>query len=121
MTTCKNDNKKDIPKADKTGANDRDSSYNDEDDTGINKNGDKNDTIFYKWTKKEQNKFLEDCKRESGQKLTDKKLKDFCSCMLDQARKYYPTYKQMEEKSNEDADRKILMNCAEYFDEGEND
>ena len=121
MTDCKNNDKKDIPKAGKTPASDRDSSYHDEDDNRVNKGKGKRDTSSYTWTRKEQNKFLADCKRESGQKLTDEKLKDFCYCMLTQAQKYYSTYNQMDEKSNEEADRKILANCAEYLDEDSTD
>ena len=121
VTACKNNDKKDIPKAGKTPANDRDSSYHDDDDDRVNMDKEKTDTSTYTWTRKEQNKFLADCKRESGQKPTDEKLKDFCHCMLTQSQKYYSTYHQMDEKSNEDSDRKILANCAEYLDEDSTD
>ena len=120
ITACNNGNKQNVEKSDKTQTNDRDSSYNGEEDTAGNDDKDK-DKRSYTWAKKEQKKFLEDCKSGSEEQLTGQKLKDFCSCMLIQAQKYYPTYSQMDEKSNEDNDRKILASCAEYLDEGEND
>jgi hypothetical protein len=121
ITACKNADKKDSPKVNNARLNNRDSSNNDEDDKPVNKDKNKKDNSPYNWTRKDQNKFLEDCKRESSQELSDEKLKDFCSCMLGQARKYYPTYNEMDKKSNEEADRKIIANCAEYLDENEND
>jgi hypothetical protein len=119
ISACNNDNKKNTQKESKTHKDDRDSGYNDGDDRMGNKNNDKKNSSSYNWPEREQNKFLEDCRRESEQKVIRGKLKDFCSCMLTQAQKYYPTYAQMDEKSDEDDDRKILESCLEYFGEDE--
>jgi len=71
----------------------------------------------YTWTKKEQNKFLKDCERGSDQHLTGEKLKDFCACMLLHSQDYYPTYSDMEKKSNEADDTSIFAACADFLDE----
>jgi hypothetical protein len=68
--------------------------------------------------KKERKKFVNDCKEESAENVAADKLNDFCSCMLTQAQRYYPNYKQMDENSNEESDRKILDEClGKYTDE----
>src|SRR5258708_3869340 len=112
IIACKNNNQKDTERTDKVKSSNSDSNNNDNEKNTANKANVKNNNSSHNWTRKEQNKFLEDCEKGSGQQLTGKKLKDFCSCMLLQAQKYYSTYSQMDEKSDEDNDRKILENCA---------
>ncbi|MDP4263155.1 MAG: hypothetical protein Q8941_11565 [Bacteroidota bacterium] len=80
------------------------------------KDGDKRDKESgYKWKEPEQNKFLEDCRINLAGKVDSAKMKDFCSCMLTQAQKYYPGYKQMDETSNPDYDSTIFVNCLEKY------
>lgn len=94
----------------------------DKDERRKNDDNDKNSNGPYRWTEKERNKFVNDCKRESAENVAKNKLDDFCSCMLSQAQKYYPNYKQMDENSNEDSDTKILDEClGKYIDEDTED
>ena len=79
-----------------------------------------NDTSFT-WTKKDQAKFLKECKAGSEQHLSAGKLEEFCTCMLTQSQKYYRTYREMEHDSNDEADAKILAGCAAYVEEQEDD
>jgi hypothetical protein len=125
ITACNNDNKmksqneKGIQTDDKARKDDRDEGDSDED--GINnKDRDKNSNSQYNWKVAEQNKFLEDCRRDSEGHVAKNKTKDFCSCMLTQAQKYYPSYRQMDEKSNEEHDKEIIAQCLGEYEEAEN-
>ena len=79
-----------------------------------------NDTSFT-WTKKDQVKFLKECKAGSEQHLSAEKLDGFCSCMLTQSQKYYRTYREMEHDSNDENDAKILAGCAGFVEQQEDD
>jgi hypothetical protein len=115
VTACNNDSKEGAGNNKSKQNNDKAQS-DDRDDTNgvkVNRKADNNmdKKSQYTWAKAEQNKFLEDCSRESEENIDKGKLKDFCSCMLTQAQKYYPGYAQMNEKSNEDDDREIFAKC----------
>jgi hypothetical protein len=105
IASCSNNNKtstkekENDQKQDKTG-NDKDES------------GDKGAITQYKWREAEQKKFLADCQKESSDNISKTKLKDFCLCMLTEAQKYYPSYSQMDEKSDEDNDEEIFKKCV---------
>jgi hypothetical protein len=99
----------------------RDDGDSDKDDRSGNKDNDKNGNAPYRWTEKERNKFVKDCKRESAENVARDKINDFCSCMLSQAQKYYPSYKEMDENSNEESDRKILDECLEKYTDKDSD
>ena len=73
----------------------------------------------YSWTKKDKDRFLLECKNGSREHLSEEKLKDFCSCMLTQAQKYYSDYTEMDKRGNDESDGKILEACAGYLDEEE--
>ncbi len=119
VTACNGNNKKIDNKAAGNEKAVRDSNNNQE-NTRIDTNGKENDSNrSYKWTAKEQKKFLRDCKRDSRDHLSVDKLDEFCLCMLTESQKYYLTYGEMEAKSNEDDDRKIIEKCSGFFDEDE--
>jgi hypothetical protein len=69
----------------------------------------------YIWKEVEQKKFLADCRKNMEGKVDSAEVKIFCSCMLTQSQKYYPGYKQMEENSNDESDRKISLDCLEKY------
>ena len=79
-----------------------------------------NDSSFT-WTKKDQAKFLKECKAGSDQHLSPEKQEEFCTCMLTQSQKYYRTYWEMEHDSNDEDDARILAGCAGYVEEQEDD
>jgi hypothetical protein len=69
----------------------------------------------YKWTDVEKKKFLGDCKQESSEDVQKDKLDEFCNCLLTESQKYYPSYKQMNDKSNEDHDEEIFKKCVGVY------
>ncbi len=81
-----------------------------------NRNTDRN---IYSWSEKEQNKFMTDCTREFKESVAEGKIKEICNCILTQARQYYKSYSQMEEKSNDDHDGEIITKCLGGYDEDE--
>ena len=90
-----------------------------EGDTTIKKDeGRSEDSVTgYTWTEADQNKFLKDCEKESEENIDKSKLKDFCRCLLTEAQKYYPSYKQMDQKSDEDHDEEIFKKCLGEYGE----
>jgi hypothetical protein len=78
-------------------------------------------TAGYTWSQAEQNRFLKDCARESEENIKKGKLKDFCQCMLTEAQRYYPSYKTMDQKSDEDNDGEIFKKCLEAYGEDSDD
>ena len=114
LSAC-NGNSKNSRKAGKTEGVDTLSRSNPKDTTG----GKKTKDPSFTWTKKEQKKFLNDCKTGARQQLTGEELRDYCTCMLTQSQKYYRTYREMEEEGNDDDDVKIHTACAGYFNEEE--
>jgi hypothetical protein len=110
ITSCKND--------DKTRLRKEGDDNEDRDTTG---DREKDTSSVYTWTKREQNKFIEDCRRASAEKADTEKIKDFCFCLLTQAQKYYPSYEQIDKKSNEDYESKMYMNCYSKYPAGEDD
>lgn len=112
-TSC-NNNKKSSIQNDKSGKNDSKVSI----DSG---KGDKNrdNNSQFNWTKKEQNQFLEDCRKESEEDDDNRRVNDLCSCFLREAQKYYPSYRQMDEKSNDDHDKEIFAECVGKYKEKE--
>ena len=112
LTACHTNNKKNTPKDHQENT---DSSGRENEGTKEKDSSEAN-LKSYNWSKKEQNKFLEDCKRESDQDVPAEKVKDFCSCMLLQAQKYYSTYSKMDKNSNEDDDSKIFENCMDHLE-----
>jgi hypothetical protein len=124
VIACNNNNK--MNAGNDTGGQNDDKALKDNrddaNDVEVDRKADKNidKSSQYTWKKAEQNKFMEDCSRDSEENVDKGKLKDFCSCMLTQAQKYYPSYDQMYEKSNEDDDREILAKCiGSYGRDGE--
>jgi hypothetical protein len=126
VIACNNDNKvgngndKGGQNDNKAQKNDRDDDINNEVDRKENENNsrenkDTENNKQYTWTKTEQNKFMEECSRESEENVDQGKLIDFCSCMLTQAQKYYPGYSQMDDKSNEEDDREIFAKCISNY------
>ncbi|MFI5129673.1 MAG: hypothetical protein ACHQFX_06770 [Chitinophagales bacterium] len=90
--------------------------------SNVDSNAGNNDTIrktdrSYTWSKKEQNKFLKDCEDGGEHHLTAEKLKDFCACMLLHSQDYYPSYSDMEKKSDEADDTSIFAACSDFLDE----
>jgi len=113
LLACNNNSKTDMPEKEKQ-------NEKKEENTTIKKDQEKPaDSTGYTWTAAEQNKFLKDCEKESGENIRKGKLKDFCLCMLTEAQKYYSSYKQMDDKGDEDNDEEIYKKCVGEFGEEE--
>ena len=102
----------------KTDTTDKDKEKKDRDTTIKKDEPEPGDSVKnYTWTEADQNKFLKDCERESEENIIKGKLKDFCRCMLTEAQKYYPSYKEMDQKSDEDHDEEIFKKCVGEYGE----
>lgn len=66
----------------------------------------------YIWTEADKKRFMKECQQESSENIGKGKLNDFCNCMLIEAQKYYSSYKQMDQKSDEGNDEEIFKKCV---------
>jgi hypothetical protein len=110
-----NDSKKTDKRERTTGDDDyTDKNGEDREERDVKTNSEGNDRVNANWTREDENEFLRDCREESGNEVVQERLNDFCSCMLEQARKNYKNYAELD-KSNTEVDLEVFGDCIRKY------